>query len=112
MLLKARGRVILGDWAPELVYYLDLNLMSGWSFGGTQVVFGNELLRRWDGTTPLERLLAEQQVHVLYLDPGQLAWLRAQPQSRNMLDNPRAAGWLDLAHEELGDRSWALFAKM
>jgi hypothetical protein len=29
-----------------------------------------------------------------------------------MLDNPRAAGWLDLAHEERGDASWALLAKM
>jgi hypothetical protein len=112
VLLKAQGRVILGEWASNLIYYLDLNLPSGFPDEGSQVVFGNDLLRRWDGTTPLEQFLAEQRVQVLYLDPHELARLRTQPQAKNMLDNPRGAGWLDLAHEERGDRSWALLAKM
>jgi len=112
MLLKASGRIILGDWAYELANYLDLNLPSGGPFEGLQVVFGNDLLRGWEGIIPLEQFLAEQRVHVLYLDPSELAWLRAQPQAKNVLDNPRAAGWLDVAHEERGDRSWALLTKM
>ena len=112
MLLKAQSRLILGEWAPNLVYYLGLNLPSGSPFEGAQVVFGNDLLRRWDETTPLEQFLAEQQVGILYLDPHELARLRMQPQAKNMLDNPRAAGWLDLAHEQRGDESWALLAKM
>jgi len=112
VLLKAQGRVILGDWAPDLLNYLDLNLAKGFPLEGQQVVFGNELLRRWEGTAPLEQFLAEQEVHVLYLDARELAWLRTQPQAQNLLDNPRAAGWLDLAHEERGDGSWALLAKL
>jgi len=112
LLLKAQGRIILGDWASELLNYLDLNLPSGNPFEGPQVVFGNDLLRRWEGTTPLEEFLAEQRIHVLYLDPGELARLRTQPQAKNMLDNPRAAGWLDLAREERGDGSWALLTKL
>jgi hypothetical protein len=112
VLLKAQGRVILGDWASDLLNYLDLNLRSGIPFEGPQVVFGNDLLRRWEGTTPLEQFLAEQRIHVLYLDPSELAWLRTQPQAKNMLDNPRAVGWLDLAHEERGDGSWALLTKI
>jgi hypothetical protein len=112
VLLKAQGRVILGDWASDLLHYLDLNLPSGNPFEGPQVVFGNDLLRRWEATTPLEQFLAEQRIHVLYLDPSELAWLRTQPQAKNMLDNPRAAGWLELAHEERGDGSWALLTKM
>jgi len=112
MLLKAQGRLILGDWAPDLINYLGLSLPSSFPFEGAQVVFGNDLLRRWHETTPLEQFLAEQQVGILYLDPHELARLRMQPQAKNMLDNPRAAGWLDLAHEERGDESWALLAKM
>jgi hypothetical protein len=61
---------------------------------------------------PLERYLAEQRVDILYLDPSELAWLRAQPLAKNMLDNPSGVGWLGLAHEEKGDQSWALLAKM
>ena len=34
----------------------------------------------------------------------ELAWPRA-PQATNMLDNLRPAGWLDLAHEERGERT-------
>ncbi len=112
VLLKARGRLILGNWASDLLNYLDLNLSGGNPFEGPQVVFGNDLLRRWEGTAPLEQFLAEQQIEVLYLDPSELAWLRTQPQAKNMLDNPRAAGWLDLAREERGDGSWALLTKM
>ena len=94
ILLKASGRIVLGDWAYELANYLDLNLPSGPPIDGPQVVFGNDLLRGWEGTIPLEQFLAEQRVHVLYLDPGELAWLRAQPQAKNVLESPRAAGWL------------------
>lgn len=112
MLLKAQGHLILGDWASDLLNYLDLNRPSGMPFQGPQVVFGNDLLRRWEGTTPLEHFLAEQHINVLYLDPGELAWLRTQPQAKNMLDNPRAVGWFDLAHEERGDGSWALLTQM
>jgi hypothetical protein len=49
---------------------------------------------------------------VLYLDASELAWLRPQPQAKNMLDNPRAVGWRDLAPEERGDGSWALLTQM
>ena len=112
MLLKAPGRIILGDWANEVAHYLGLSAPSAIPPEEPQVVFGNDLLRNWEGTIPLEQFLAEQRVHVLYLDPSELAWLRAQPQAKNVLDNPRAAGWLDVAHEERGDRSWALLAKM
>jgi hypothetical protein len=59
MLLKAGGRLILGDWAYELANYLDLNLPRGIRFEGSQVVFGNDLLRGWEGTIPLEQFLAE-----------------------------------------------------
>jgi hypothetical protein len=112
MLLKAPGRIILGDWANEVAHYLGLSAPTAIPPEEPQVVFGNDLLRGWEGTIPLEQFLAEQRVHVLYLDPSELAWLRAQPQAKNVLDNPRAAGWLDVAHEERGDRSWALLAKM
>jgi hypothetical protein len=112
MLLKAPGRIILGDWANEVAHYLGLSAPSAIPPEEPQVVFGNDLLRNWEGTIPLEQFLAEQRVHVLYLDPSELAWLRAQPQAKNVLDNPRAAGWLVVAHEERGDRSWALLAKM
>jgi hypothetical protein len=111
VVLNAHGRIVLGKWASTLLYYLDVDLPRGSPFEGPQVVFENDLLRRWEGTTPLEQFLAEQRVHVLYLDPSELAWLRAQPQAKKMLDNPRAAGWLDLAHEERGDSGWVLLAK-
>ncbi len=106
-LLKTQGRVILGHWASEVASYLDLN-----SIEGPRTAFDNTLLRNWDGMSPLDQYLAEQRVDILYLDPGELAWLRAQPQAKNMLDNPRAAGWLTLAHEERSDGNWALLAKM
>jgi hypothetical protein len=112
MLLKAPGRIILGNWANEVAHYLGLGAPSAIPPEEPLVVFGNDLLRNWEGTIPLEQFLAEQRVHVLYLDPSELAWLRAQPQAKNVLDNPRGAGWLDVAHEERGDRSWALLAKM
>jgi hypothetical protein len=112
LLLKAQGRMILGDWANEVAHYLELAAPSAIPPEQPQVVFGNDLLRGWEGTIALEQFLAEQRVHVLYLDPSELAWLRAQPQAKDLLDNPRAAGWRDIAHEERGDRSWALLAKM
>ncbi|HSV22013.1 MAG TPA: hypothetical protein VLJ17_03190 [Xanthobacteraceae bacterium] len=112
VLLKAQGRIILGNWASDILNYLDLNLSAGNPFEGSQVVFGNDLLRRWEGTTPLEEFLAEQRVHVLYLDASELAWLRTQQQAKPMLDNPRGTGWLDLAHEDRGAGSWALLTKM
>jgi hypothetical protein len=112
MLIAPRGRIVLGGWAPELVYYLDLNLPKGYPLDGPRVVFDNALLRSWDKTTPLEAFLAEQQVTVLYLDPNELAWLRAQPHARNLLEHPHRAGWRDIAHEERGERSWLLLAKM
>jgi hypothetical protein len=111
VLLNAQGRIVLGNWYHEVLCYLDVNLPRGYPLEPPQVVFGNDLLRRWDGTTPLDQFLGEQRVHVLYLDPSELAWLRAHPQAKNMLDNPGAVGWLDLAHEERGDSSWALLAK-
>jgi hypothetical protein len=49
---------------------------------------------------------------VLYLDAGELEWLRVLPQARDMLENPRAAGWRDVAHEERGERSWLLLERM
>jgi hypothetical protein len=112
LLLKAEGRLILGDWASDLLNYLDLKRLGGMPFEGPQSVFGNDLLRGWEGTTPLEQFLAEQRIHVLYLDASELAWLRTQPQAKNMLDNPPAVGWRDLAHEERGDGSWALLTQM
>jgi hypothetical protein len=112
LLLKAQGRLVLGDWASDLLNYLDLKRPSAVPFEGPQAVFGNELLRRWEGTCPLEQFLAEQQIDVLYLDASELAWLRTQPQAKNMLDNPPAVGWRDLAHEERGDGSWALLTQM
>jgi hypothetical protein len=112
-LVRPTGRMILGDWAPELVFYLDLNLPTEWTpHEGPPVAFGNELLRAWDQTKPLEQFLAEQEVSILYLDPAELTRLRAQPQARNILDRPLAIGWIDLAHEERGDQSWALLGKM
>jgi hypothetical protein len=112
VVLNAQGRIVLGNWAPDLLRYLEVDLPRGWPLEAPQVVFGNDLLRRWGGTTPLEQFLAEQQIRVLYLDPSELTWLREQSQAKKILDNPRAAGWLDLAHEERGDSSWALLAKM
>jgi hypothetical protein len=116
MLLKTRGRIFLGHWSSEVASYMNLNSprdeVRGYPIQGPTIVFGNTLLRNWDGMTPLEQFLAEQGVDILYLDPSELAWLRAQPQAKNVLDNPRAAGWRDVAHEEIGDRSWALLAKM
>lgn len=112
ILLKARGRIILGNWPNEVAHYLGLGAPSAIPPEEPPAVFGNDLLRRWEGTIPLEEFLAEQQVNVLYLDPSELAWLRAQPQAKNVLDNPRAAGWVDVAHEEKGDGSWALLVKM
>jgi hypothetical protein len=111
-LAKPAGRVILGEWASELVFYLNLNLAKGHPLEGTRVVFDNGLLRAWDGSTSLERFLAEQGVSIVYLDPLELARLRPQPQAKKLLDNPLAVGWIDLAHEERGDQSWALLGKM
>ncbi len=113
LLLKNRGRIILGHWSSEVASYLDLNPIQHLnSIEGPKTAFDNSLLRNWDGMTPLEQYLAEQRVDILYLDPSELAWLRAQPQAKNVLDNPRAAGWLTLAHEERSDGSWALLTKM
>jgi hypothetical protein len=112
LLIAPHGRIILGNWAPELLYYLDINLSRGYPLEGPRVVFDNALLRSRDGTTALEEFLAQQQVTVLYLDPGELQWLRALPQARNMLEHPRMAGWRDVARSEEGERSWLLLAKM
>jgi len=113
LLLKTPGRIILGQWSSEVTSYLNLNPIERLnSIEGPKTVFHSSLLRSWEGTTPLEQFLAGQHVDILYLDPSELAWLRAQPQAKNMLDNPHAAGWLTLGCEERGDRSWTLLAKM
>ena len=119
VLLKSRGHIILGNWSREIASYLDLDsprplekeadpdyLIDPRSF------FDNKLLRQWERTVPIEQFLAARSVDVLYLDASEFAWLRTEPQASNMLDDPRAVGWLDLAHEERGDESWALLKKM
>jgi hypothetical protein len=110
-LAQPQGRMILGGWAPQVVLYLNLNLTFGNPLEGQRIVFDNGLLDSWDGSTPLEQFLAGQQVTILYLDPHELTRLRAQPQAKNMLDNPRTVGWVDLAHENRGDQSWVLLGK-
>src|SRR5262245_4739863 len=111
MLMASDGRIVLGAWASELAHYLDLNPVGDLleaNLVGPRIVLDNALLRSWNRTTPLQEFLAEQRVTVLYLDPSELEWLRVLPQARNMLENPRAVGWRDVAHGERGARSWLL----
>ena len=111
-LVNPDGGVVLGDWSAELVSYLNLSLPKGYPREGPRIVFDNGLLQQWNGEIPLEEFLAKRQVSFLYLDPHVLARLRAQPQAKNLLENPRAVGWVDIAHENRGEQSWALLGKM
>ncbi len=120
LLLKARGHVILGHWAQNIASYLDLNpgpetlgkRAKADDLIDPRTVFDSTLLRQWSGAAPVEQFLAEGGIEVLYLDSSELAWLRTQALAANMIGNPTSVGWRNLAHEERGDHSWALLARI
>jgi hypothetical protein len=70
MLLRASGRIILGDWANEGTHYLGLGAASAIPPEEPQAAFGDDLQRRWKGTISLEQFSAEQRVNVLNLIPA------------------------------------------
>jgi len=100
LLADKRNRIVIGDYESDLVNYLQLR-----NAHVTTMDYG--FLSSEDAKRNLPKALDALRINALFIQPRVMPELRAQPQSRQLLENPESLGWKKLAPLD-GETDWLL----
>jgi hypothetical protein len=98
LLRDKRNRILIGDYDTDLINYGKLKGVTTMDYS---------LLASEEARRDLLKVLDAQRINVVFAQPRVMGELRAQPQMRQLIENPEAAGWKRLAPPE-GDTNWLL----